>query len=625
MGSGDGETPRTGPTSPIALRFVREARVTGQLEHPSIVPVYELGRHADGTIYYTMKYVRGRTLHDAIHACETVAERLRLLPHVTDLCHAVAYAHSRGVINRDIKPHNIMVGEFGETVVLDWGLSKVLGEDDLRAREIVRDISMLDDVAEGQTAVQFLGTPNYMPPEQAWGKLDEVDERSDVWAIGAVLYEVLTGHPPFEGHHGLHTVMRVRQEKVAPALEREPAAPSELCAIAMRCLRRKSAHRYESAGEVADELERYHSGARVAAYEYGSWELLKRFVAKNRAISAAAATAILVLAISTVFIYQQYTVAVESEQKAIESETETRLAMVRVEESREEARTAAMRARRSELEAKAARDDARDKAREALQASELAETRRLQAEAEKNRARRAEDEARLTLAEAFMEKCRAAADENLHDRAATFAAETLKIRERPDARGKVLSIVAGREFPHLVGALAAGTGGLRHLDVAPDGGSLAGGDAHGRIYVWDLETGMERVRMDGHAGEITGLSYAPQAGLVATAATDRTIAVFRLDDQQEVLRLEGHRDAVLALALSADGRILAAGNATQSITIWEVPSGVEKLRLRGFGGALRSLAFSPDGSLVLAGGGDRTLRLWESSGGPPWSGMAMMA
>ena len=113
-------------------RFLREAQVTGQLEHPGIVPVYELGARADGTLYYTMKLVRGRTLAQALRGCRSLDERLRLLPHFANLCHAVAYAHSRGVIHRDIKPANVMLGEFGETVVLDWGLAKVRGRVDIR-------------------------------------------------------------------------------------------------------------------------------------------------------------------------------------------------------------------------------------------------------------------------------------------------------------------------------------------------------------------------------------------------------------------------------------------------------------------------------------------------------------
>ena len=339
-----GGTPKaTPPGSPMAksgrlvARFLREARVTGQLEHPSIVPVYELGKRSDDTLYYGMKLVRGRTLKKAIHECASLSDRLMLLSHVADLCHAVAYAHSRGVINRDIKPENIMVGEFGETVVLDWGLAKVMGQEDLRGTDIVRDIQLVDAATQGKTVAEFLGTPNYMPPEQAWGSLDEVDERSDIWSIGAVLYEILTGHPPFEGVNALEVVGKVRSEEVTPVLDVEPAAPSELASVAMRCLHRDKDDRYQNAGEVAEEIERFQSGARVSAYEYSSLELLKRFVQRNRALSATAVAAVLVLVASMLFVWQAYSEKTEAQVETLAALQDAERSAVLAGRARDEA------------------------------------------------------------------------------------------------------------------------------------------------------------------------------------------------------------------------------------------------------------------------------------------------
>ena len=147
LGGGDissvGSAPTSGSVAPSVVRFLREARVTGQLEHPNIVPVYELGVRADGTLYYTMRLVRGRTLAEALHDCSTLGERLKLLSHFADVCHAVAFAHSRGVIHRDLKPDNVMLGEFGETVVLDWGLARVAGKKDIRERDLREDGEVL--------------------------------------------------------------------------------------------------------------------------------------------------------------------------------------------------------------------------------------------------------------------------------------------------------------------------------------------------------------------------------------------------------------------------------------------------------------------------------------------------
>lgn len=188
--TGNGKTPDAPSpvrvSVPFMARFLQEAQITGQLEHPSIVPVYELGHRMDGTLYYTMKLVRGRTLSKAIKEAPAFNDRLKLIPHFLDLCQAIAYAHSRGIIHRDLKPANVMVGDFGETVVLDWGLAKAKNKLDVHADGLAETIRALN-VAGGPVEMaktsygQAMGTPAYMPPEQARGDIHAIDERSDVY------------------------------------------------------------------------------------------------------------------------------------------------------------------------------------------------------------------------------------------------------------------------------------------------------------------------------------------------------------------------------------------------------------------------------------------------------------
>jgi tRNA A-37 threonylcarbamoyl transferase component Bud32 len=173
-------------TQAAAARFLREARITGRLEHPSIITVHEVGRRENGALYYAMRLVRGTSLDDKLKGCEGLADRMKLLGTFWDVCNAVAYAHSRGVIHRDLKPANIMVAEFGQTVVLDWGLAKVKGTEDPRSNEMAVHTRRMRSASSSDTvAGAAIGTPSYMSPEQAHGSIDELDEQSDVWGAGS--------------------------------------------------------------------------------------------------------------------------------------------------------------------------------------------------------------------------------------------------------------------------------------------------------------------------------------------------------------------------------------------------------------------------------------------------------
>jgi len=249
-------------------RFAAEARITGQLEHPGIVPVYELGWSDDGRPYYTMRRVAGRTLAATLSEAGDLAGRLELLGHFTALAQAMAFAHSRGVVHRDLKPSNVMIGDYGETLLLDWGLAATLDSD------------------SGAGAGQVMGTPAYMSPEQALGRHHAIGPASDTWSLGVMLYELLTGQRAFTGATSAEVVAAVRIGTFTPVLTLEADCPPELAAVCRRCLSRRSEDR-PTVAELVAELQAWERGLRLRSYDYSARELLVRFVRRNPALSLA--------------------------------------------------------------------------------------------------------------------------------------------------------------------------------------------------------------------------------------------------------------------------------------------------------------------------------------------------
>lgn len=274
-----------GGRSPEARRrFVREALLTARLQHPAIVPVYEAGRWRGGEPFYAMKLVEGRTLAELFRDAGALADRLALLPHLIAVAEAVAYAHDRRVVHRDLKPNNVLVGPFGETVVVDWGLARDLAADDPAEGAVLAAAEVAGDRTVAGTV---MGTPHFMAPEQARG--EAVDERADVWALGAMLYFLLAGAPPHAGSSGREALQAAADGKVAPVEELASDAPPELVAVVAKAMAPAPEDRYPDAGALAADLRRFETGQLVSAHRYSTRELLRRFLRRHRAEVAVAA------------------------------------------------------------------------------------------------------------------------------------------------------------------------------------------------------------------------------------------------------------------------------------------------------------------------------------------------
>jgi hypothetical protein len=309
-------------------RFLKEAKITGQLEHPNIVPVYELGRGADDQQpFYAMRFVRGRTLREAIaeyHAkrragTEDPLDRPRLLQSFISVCQAINYAHEHGVIHRDLKPANVVLGRYGEVVVLDWGLAKVVGQ----AEESATRISSDDAPADATQAGQALGSPAYMAPEQAEGRIDLVDRRTDIYGLGAMLFEILTGRAPHGGIGTSGLLRRIAAGETPLARGVNPTVPPPLEAVCARAMARDRAARYESPAALAEDVQRWLADEPVKAYPEPLRARIGRKLRRHRGLVAAAAVVLVsVAAVSSVLAAEIYREKVRAEGAETTARTE---------------------------------------------------------------------------------------------------------------------------------------------------------------------------------------------------------------------------------------------------------------------------------------------------------------
>lgn len=283
----------------LRQRFLTEAEITGQLEHPGIVPIYDLDQDAHGEVRYAMRFVQGRTLRDAIRAYHRQPSPLGfrgLLQRFVSVCETIAYAHSQGVIHRDLKPANVLLGDYGETLVVDWGLAKRLSapsgtraapmppriDSDQAAVETIDFVTTPGDSVGLTMAGHVLGTPAYMAPEQAAGQIDLVRDSADVYGLGAMLYEILTDRPPYQSSPDVDILENVRAGQFErPSLVRNDV-PKPLEAVCLKAMAREITDRYATAAELAREVERWLADEPLSAYQESPWGRFARWRRRHR-------------------------------------------------------------------------------------------------------------------------------------------------------------------------------------------------------------------------------------------------------------------------------------------------------------------------------------------------------
>jgi WD40 repeat protein/tRNA A-37 threonylcarbamoyl transferase component Bud32 len=561
--------PRHAEHSESRERFVREAQITGRLEHPGVVPVYGLGQDGDGRPFYAMRFIRGQSLKEAVerfHVPDQPAGRggaralelRQLLGRLLAVCNTMAYVHSRGVLHRDLKPANIMLGSYGETLVVDWGLAKLVrcpegGEETLA---LPLDLAAAGDSNLTQ-AGRALGTPQYMSPEQAAGRLDRLSPASDVYSLGATLYCLLTGKAPFAESELGQVLPKVQRGDFPPPRRRNPRVPAALEAICLKAMALAPEERYASTRALADDLEHWLADEPVTAYAEPWTARAGRWVRRHKGVVGTAA------AVGAVFL----TAAIAGLLLALASARE---------------------ATEKELR-------------------ELAEKQRAEADAQRALARRHVYFSHIHLADrAWQENQLVRMQELLQEYRAGDPGQE-------DRRGfewyYLWRLLHSRSLLTLPGHTRTVFG----VAFSPDGKRLASVSSDQTVKLWDSTTGREEFSLQGHTSTIYSVVFSPDGKWLASGAGEKTVKIWDAATGKEIRTLLGHTQGVTCIAVSSDSKRLAGAEVGGTVRVWDVATGKATLKLQVTPtGWYNSVAFSPDGTRLATPSQDNTVKVWNA-------------
>jgi predicted Ser/Thr protein kinase len=560
-------------------RFRTEAEAVARLQHPHIVQIYEVGEH-DGRPFFSLEFVEGGSLAERLEGTPWPAGKAA--PLVEALARAMHAAHRKGIVHRDLKPANVLLTPEGEPKITDFGLAKKL------------------DVEKGQTQTgAIVGTPSYMAPEQAGGQSKALGPAADVYALGAILYELLTGRPPFKATKPLDTILQVLSEEPVPPSRLQPKVARDLETICLKCLEKEPGKRYGTAEALAEDLRRFRADEPIVARPVGSLERGWRWCRRNPAVAGLLAAVAAALVLGT-GVASWFAIRAEINAKQAEANAE----QADVARSQADAQKALAEQRATEAQTSEQR---------ALQEKGKADAARAQAEEEKQRAERQRDRAEWLLYYAQI----ARAHREWQDNNVGVARDLLDAC-RWDFRGwehDYLHTLFNSNQRTFYGH----TGPVSSVAFSPDGKRLASASWDRTVKVWDVGTGQETLTLRGHPGEVYCVAFSPDGKRLASGGGDPVnprkpgeVKVWDAVSGQEALTLKGHTGFVYSVAFSRDGQRLASGGLDWTLKVWDAVSGQEALTLKGHTGGVWSVAFSPDGQRLASASQDRTLKVWDA-------------
>jgi eukaryotic-like serine/threonine-protein kinase len=577
-------------------RFQNEANAVALLDHPGIVPVYEVDEH-DGEKYFSMKLVEGSNLAEQLASFQdNFSAAAALMIEATE---AVQHAHMRGILHRDLKPANILLDTHGRPHITDFGLAKMMESD-------------VELTASGA----IMGTPAYMSPEQAAGRRRSMTLATDVYGLGAILYAMLTGKAPFDGDSIIETLDAVRTRPPEPPRKRNARIPRDLELICLKCLEKNPADRYPTAAALADDLRCWAADEPVSVRAAGNVERLAKWARRKPTLAAA-----YTLGILTVVLGGLGGAAVWQWRAA-----------VRARDLAASAKMAAEEARDGEAMARATVQKAHDElatAREALAAVEYGRTMEIALQAWREN----HVVTTLSLLSATRSDLRGwewrYVDRLCHLDLLTLKGHTDGVSSAAfspdgsrivtasddntanvwDARSGALALTLRGHAP---GDLKSG---VLSASFSPDGARIVTASYDKTAKVWDARSGAELITLNGHTSEISSARFSPDGARIVTASADSTSKVWDAQSGAMVLTLKGHTGGVTSVSFSPDGARIVTASEDNTAKVWDARSGALALTLGGHTGRVTSVSFSPDGFRIVTASGDNSAKVWDARSG----------
>jgi WD40 repeat protein/tRNA A-37 threonylcarbamoyl transferase component Bud32 len=545
-------------------RFRAEAQAVARLQHPNIVQIHEVG-DAGGLPFFALEFLPS-----------TLAARLNGTPwparpaaHLVEtLARAIHHAHRSGIIHRDLKPENVLLAADSTPKISDFGLAKRLD-------------------GEGQTQTgAVLGTPSYMAPEQAAGKSREVGPAADVYALGAILFELLTGRPPFKAATPMDTILQVMNDEPVPPARLQPRTPRDLETICLKCLEKKPARRYDSAELLADDLRRFLADEPILARPTPLRQRLVKWTRRRPALAAVALVSL--LAVLSLFVAGLYYNA------------ELQSALHDVRDAQAETELQRLAATQAHTEAEAFREAARQEQLHGEKIRHAAEALKAQADADLDYASRVLFALQLMEVETLWRKDPGRGLELLED------GKRCPLHLRDFAWGYYHRLCRRDEIT------LRGSGGPA---FSPDGKQFAVGGPDGMLRLITTADGTEQLLDSGRHDPLTAVQFAPQGGIVAAADSAGKVYLWESASGRLRATLTGHSQAVACLAFTTDGRLLASGSGGPSergaVRLWDVAAAKEQGTLLPLSNTVRALAFHPEGGTLTVAALDGVISTWD--------------